>query len=337
MKKQVVSYKEFVAAQEAKRTPRTVAWVIQRMLDDIAANPEMKQLGQTDLFAYPALQRMPLIATKIAADLKPFDIIEFIKWRRKSVCAATAGQTLSKLYVACKYAASTWEDCAEVTNAVAAIAAAKAYLEKRQLVGKSTPRTRRPTDEEITNLLNYYLEPRRMKRSPVGRRMPDVIAFALVSSRRIGEICRITHGDVDYEKGVYWVRDLKHPTKKKGNDKSFVLWPELASIIRRQPRANLDDPKERIWPLLSTSCSASYTNAKKDLGIEGLHFHDCRGDAISKWLLKMPPEDVRKAVSGHDNNTVLEKVYDRRDPQEIMKVKYAELMKQPASAAEAVH
>jgi integrase len=302
----------------------TVTQIIQRMIDDIAANPDMNQLGTTRLYGLRALQAMP-IGERVAASLKRQDIIEFIKWRRKDVCAATALQTLSMLRGAFKHASATWDDCENLADVVVAIGAALPYLQKHNLIAKSTPRTRRPSDDEITALLNYYREPRRAHRSKI--RMPEIIAFALVSSRRISEICRITWGDVDFDNACYWVRDLKHPTKKKGNDKQFILFPELATIIKRQPRHGMD-PSERVFPFNSKSCSASYTVAKKALGIEGLRFHDNRGEAISRWLLEMGAEDVRVAVSGHDNTKILERVYDRRSSLDIVKKKHAHLLTQ---------
>lgn len=307
--------------------PYTVAWVIQRVLDDVASNPEMKQYGESHYYALLALQRRP-IASKDARKLGRADIIEHCKWRRaggagKKVGAATVNQDLTYLRGVLEYANSTWPDCEEVK--IGAIAEALPYLRKHGLTGKSIPRKRRPTDEEIERLLAYFVERNSKPRVEV-KAMPDIIAFALVSSRRRGEICRITHGDVDYEKKIYWVRDLKHPTKKKGNDKSFILWPELEQIIRRQPRMNPSDPSERIFPFNGKSVGMIYTEGKKALGIQNLRFHDNRRDAISKWLLKMPPEDVRIAVSGHDNTKILETNYDGRNSLELIREKHSGLV-----------
>lgn len=318
--KQKVTYAEFVAAQQ-KHQEGTVAWVIERMIQDIAAQPNtMKQLGTTHLYGLRAIQRMP-IAAAVASSIKRQDIIEFAKWRRQDVGPATANQTLSMLAGAFKYAASTWDDCEDVANGVAAIEAAKTFLTKHGLVSKSVPRKRVPTDEELARLLAYYAEhPGRVIR------MPDVIAFALVSTRRIGEICRIIHGDIDWDRKddsgnptpMYMVRDLKHPKKKLGNHKWFPLFPELAEIIRRQPRLDPNDPNERVFPFNSRSASASYYEAKKALGIQNLRFHDNRREAITRWLDKFPPHKV-KLISGHETTHILERVYDAQDPQDLHK------------------
>jgi len=309
----------------------SVAWVLQRYIDDMAQLG--KALGPSQAYNLAVLQRSA-IGAKRQADVTKGDVIETMKAlkagtyaSKKPLHPATVMQYFNGWRVAVKNVASAFDDCASLT--IAPFLDAQAYLQKHNLIGKASRRTRRPTDEEITALLNYYATPnKRGKARQI--RMPDMIAFALASARRIGEICRITHGDVDYANKVYWVRDCKHPTKKKGNHKRFVLFPELEIIVRRQPRTGTH-PDERIFPFNAHSASASYTNAKKHLGIDDLHFHDCRGDAISRWLIKLGSAgDVRLMVSGHDNEKVLTDHYDRRDPLEILRAKYADLV-QPAA------
>jgi integrase len=205
-------------------------------------------------------------------------------------------------------------------------------LKKHNIVGKAGVRTRRPTDEELISIRNYYSTPNKRGKKRTIPMLP-AIAVSLISARRLGEIFRITHGDVDYEKKIYWVRDCKHPTKKKGNDKSFMLWPELAAIFRQQPRLT-DSPDEKIFKGNPKSASASYTNAKKHLGILDLRFHDNRGESCSRWLLVMPPEDVADLISGHDEIKTLRNHYDRRTTQEIVSAKYLHLMSQDAPKPE---
>jgi integrase len=299
----------------------TVAWAIQRYIEEMA---EMKrQLGPSPRYNLGVVQRMSFGALNIKK-LSKADLIEFAKELRKTRSAATVGQYVGNVKSVLDWAGSAWAGYEDVSSAQ--IIAAKPLMKKTQLVGKSQARKRRPSNEEILKLLDWYAKPNaRGKARQI--RMAEIIAFALVSSRRLGEICRITHGDVDYEQKVYWVRNVKHPTRKQGNDKRFILWPELAEIIRRQPRTGTH-PDERIFPFNSHSCSASYTNAKKACEIVGLRFHDNRREAISQWLKKMSPQNVRIAVSGHDTTHILEHVYDGRDSLELIR---EGLMQQPAA------
>lgn len=298
----------------------TIAWVVQRVIEDVAANPEMKQYGRTKMGRLRLLQQR-LIGSKSAAKLTKQDIIEDIKSRRKTVGPATANHDIGCLKTSLVHHIATWEE-PDLSDAHKAMGVAKIFLAKNNLTGKANRRTRRPTDEEIAVILADCRAHDARKRSSI--RLEDFVLFGLGSARRRGEIVRITHGDVDFENKVYWVRDMKHPTKKKGNDKRFILWPSLEEIIRRQPRLNQNDPTERIFPFMGESVGAAYCAIKKRRGIKDLRLHDNRGDALSRFLLKYPPEDVRLMVSGHDDTKILEKVYDRRDALEVAKAKLPE-------------
>ncbi len=297
----------------------SVAWMIQRYVEDMAL-PGMKALGASHLYTLRRLQRSK-IAAKRAGQLKKSDFIDFCKERRQTVCPATVMQDVNYIGGALKYAAAAWDECEEdATHALNALAAARPMLVKLNLIGKSTPRTRVPTDDEIERLLAYFTEQSQKKRTKI--HMVPMILFALASTRRISEICRIEHGDIDWEKREYVVRDLKHPTKKKGNDKVFPLLDPMPEIIRMQPRLT-NDPHERVFPYREKSAGQAYTVAKKRLGIENLHFHDNRREAITRWLRKLPPHKVR-LISGHETTIILERVYDASDAQDV----HAELAKQ---------
>jgi integrase len=305
--------------------PRTIGWLIQRFIEETKL-PGMKPLGVTHLCALRAIQRRD-IGKKRAADLKKQDVIAYCKKRRETIKASTVIQDVCYLSGVLKYAGAAWDDCEDVSDA--AIAAARPFLMKNQLIGKSIPRTRRPTDEELERLLDLFAKQNKHPRTEID--MVQLTAFALVSTRRISEICRIEHGGIDWDRKdkdghptpMYCVRNLKHPTKKRGNDKWFPLFPELAEIIKRQPRLT-SDPRERVFPFNEKSAGARYTLAKRALGIADLRFHDNRREAISRWLRRLPPHEVR-LISGHENTLILERNYDARDPADLhKKVKAAE-------------
>ena len=285
----------------------------------------LKTLGETSYYKLRQLQRMP-IGDKSAETLRKQDLIEHCRARvsKDGVCAATVMHDITGLSVVLRYAPSAWDDCEDVSHAV--IEAARPMLSKYQLIGMSTPRKRRPADDEILRLVTFFSTPRRKPAANEIIAMPDMIAFAIASSRRIGEICRMTYGDIEWDKKddqgrptpMYMIRDLKHPKFKKGNNKRFPLFPELIAIIKRQPRKNADDPAERVFPYRAKSVSAKYTRAKKLLGIENLRFHDNRREAITRWLKLLPPHKV-KLISGHETTQILERVYDAQRPEELHK------------------
>lgn len=294
----------------------TVTQLIDRYIGEMGtdAQPGLKPIGITNWYSLKAIARRP-IGQMVAADLKRGDIIEYAKQRRQTVCPSTVNQDLSYLTVVLKYAGSAWDDCENVS--AAPIEAAKVVMLKYQLIGKSVPRKRVPSDEEVAKLLDYYTEHKGRK-----LRMPDVIAFGLASTRRRGEICRMTWGDIDWDRKdehgnptpMYMVRDIKHPQKKRGNHRWFPLFPELAAIIKRQPRLDPNDPAERVFPFVPESVSQSYICAKKACGITNLRLHDNRRAAITMWLGILKNPHQVKLISGHETTHILERVYDASDP-----------------------
>jgi integrase len=298
--------------------PATVAWVIQRVIEDMAAMG--RTVGASQSYTLRVIQRLPIGSIK-AAELTRTHVIDFAKGLRKTRGPSTVNQYVCFLGGALKHAGAAWDDCKDVSDA--AVKAVKPFLKKHNLVSKATPRKRIATQEEIAALISYYSTPNKRGKARI-LPMLDIMAFAKISTRRIGEICRITHGDVDWDRKddhgnatpMYMVRDLKHPTKKKGNDKWFPMLPGLAEIIQRQPRMTAN-PDERIFPYNSKSCSASFTNAKKELDIKGLRFHDFRRLATTYWLSVLKSPHKVKLITGHETTQILERVYDATNPASV--------------------
>lgn len=286
--------------------------LIERFIQEMngsGAKAGLKALGESHLYCLRRLQRTAF-GEKDALALADDDYIEHVRARREKVSAATAQHDLTFWRGVVQYARSAWKDCKALS--LAPMVDAMPMLKKYNLVGKSTPRTRRPNDDELERLFGYLRE--RDARADI--QVVPCLLFALESTRRRGEICRLQWGDVDFERRTYMIRDVKHPTKKIGNHKTFPLTATLAEIIRRQPRLTME-PTERVFPYNDKSLGAAYTLAKKALGIENLRFHDNRREGISRLIeAGLPPHEAR-LVSGHDNTIILEKVYDVRDPAKL--------------------
>jgi len=99
--------------------------------------------------------------------------------------------------------------------------------------------------------------------------MTRLIAFAIFSTRRQEEVCRLLASDLDAANMEIVVRDMKNPGEKIGNDVRTTLTPEALQLIELQ--ACQDGV---IWPYNSQSVSTAFTRACISSGIEDLHFHD---------------------------------------------------------------
>jgi integrase len=177
---------------------------------------------------------------------------------------------------------------------------------KEGLISKAEQRDRRPTIKELNQLLDYFSERDGRAETP----MVEIVQFAIFSSRRQDEICRIRWADVDEKRNRVLVRDMKHPKKLVD---TWVSLPDKAwTILQRQPKTN-----DRIFPYNSKTVSSNFTRSCKFLGIKDLRFHDLRHECIS-WLFELGWEIPRVAqVSGHkawtslQRYTHLEKVGDK--------------------------
>lgn len=144
------------------------------------------------------------------------------------------------------------------------------------LTSRSNQRERRPSLLELDKLMNHFGRIKRKDAIP----MQEIICYAIFSTRRQEEITRQTFEDLDEEHSEIWVRNMKHPGEKEGNDVRCALTPEALAIILNRRRS--PEQAGRIFPHNSDSISRAFTDACALLGIEDLHFHDLRHDGISR-------------------------------------------------------
>ena len=157
---------------------------------------------------------------------------------------------------------------------------------------KGGKRSRRPTFDELSRLLTHFLD--REKRKPGSTPMAAIIVFALFSTRRLDEITRIVWNDLNESASRVWVRDMKNPGEKEGNDVLVDLPPEALRIVQAQPRKT-----SQIFPFKATSISTAFTRACAILGIQDLHFHDLRHEGVSRLFEKGLSIPHVAIVSGH--------------------------------------
>jgi integrase len=152
---------------------------------------------------------------------------------------------------------------------------ARHELRARKLLQRPRSRARRLTPAEEKLLLAHFGKRDGRAELP----MVDIMLYALASTRRQEEICRLKRPDLDKAKGIAWLDDVKHPRQKIGNRRAFRMLPDAWAIVERQPEVAGDD---RVFPYNHRSVSSAFTRACKLLGIEDLHFHDLRHEATSR-------------------------------------------------------
>lgn len=211
------------------------------------------------------------LADKDATRLTMQDVIEHVQMRRlvDGVGPATALNDVVWLRQALLNARSE----SGLSHPVEVLDAAKHELTRQRLIQKSRSRTRRLERGEEEKLLDFFAE--RDARSDI--QMVPVVRFALATARRQEEICKLLWADVDFDKGIAWLDDVKHPRMKTGNRRAFRMLSDAAAIIRSMPQV-----QPQVFPYNPRSVGAAFTRACAMLGIENLHFHDLRHEAVSR-------------------------------------------------------
>lgn len=242
--------------------------------DYVSAAENVTAWGRSKTADINRLKRSDL-AQKNATQLVAQDFMEHARKRRAEDGAgpATVLNDLVWLRQVLMHAAVA----RDMPGPLAALDRARGELLRARVVAKAKQRERRLSADEESRLLAHFES--RDGRSEIP--MADIMRFALASTRRQEEICRLRWEDVDAKNGVAWLDDVKHPRQKKGNRRKFRLPAAALEIVQRQPKGE-GAAGALVFPYNPRSVSAAFTRSCKLLGIEGLHFHDLRHEATSR-------------------------------------------------------
>lgn len=221
---------------------------------------------------------------------------------------ATIKDDLSFLRTALRYGGGMFEADEAVAMALARIEVAIKFLSHAKRIGPSKERDRRPTEKELIKLQEHFKH--RDDNPRVIVPIWDIVLIAICTAMRLGEIVGaggVVWEDLDVAERTLWVRNRKDPTQVEGNDDCIplLLGPVVyrgqvidpLEIILRQRTAN--QRTGRIFPYVEHTVSLIFSEATDECGIENLHFHDLRHEAISRLFeYKFAIEQVA-LVSGH--------------------------------------
>jgi integrase len=262
---------------------------------------ETKDIGKSHGYTLQRLAREP-IAKLVASELTREDLIAFCRARRSITTAATLTQDITYLRGLFARAREEWR--LDVSPDLIDIV--KRELLATGVIGRSNPRTRRPTREELQRLVDYFEEQSKDPRTLIP--MKEIMEFALWSARRISEICSLRWDDLNEKTRTCIVRvnDSRNSARKH----EFPLLGKAWDIVQRQPRTS-----ERIFPYYEKSAGARYIIAKKKLGIENLRFQDLRREAaIRLYEAGHSIEQIARVTGRMDLNTLLRDITVQSKP-----------------------
>lgn len=190
---------------------------------------------------------------------------------------------------------------------------ARVALTRLGLIGRSNERDRRPTPDEIDDLIQYFQQ-KPLKMIPMDR----IIRFAIATAMRQDEISRIEWQDVDLKQKTVNVRDRKDPRRKDGNHQKvpllnltgFDAWTVLLEqkIVTRG--------EGRVFPYNSKSVGTAFRRACKELEIDDLRFHDLRHEATSRLFEAGLSIEKVALVTGHKDWRMLRR-YTNLRPEDL--------------------
>lgn len=204
-------------------------------------------------------------------------------------------------------------------------------LKRLGLVGHSNERDRRPSEDELEQLIGHFdSNPRQI--IPMGR----IIKFAVATAMRQEEICRMTWDDLNSRTKMLMIRDRKDPRAKKGNDQRIPLLAvsgyDAMALIEEQ-RSIRSNQSDRIFPYNHKSTSTVFTRACKELEIEDLHFHDLRHEGTSRLFEAGFTIEQVSLVTGHKDWKMLRR-YTHLKPEALHAIAAARAAKACCSACD---
>jgi integrase len=250
-----------------------------------------KEIGKTKAQVLATIRKEYDIADLRCDKITSQDIVAFAKElhdRPGLESAATVLNYLSHLSAVFSLARPSWG----IPLDKQAMDDAMIVCKSMGFTAKSKKRDRRPSLDELELLLNHF--EKRFAHRPKSCPMHKVVVFAIFSTRRQEEICRITWADYDVAGQRVLVRDMKHPGDKAGNDTWVELPDPCCAIIEAMPRSS-----DRIFPFTADALSAAFTRACKALEIGDLHFHDLRHEGASRLFEMGWTVPQVAAVTGH--------------------------------------
>lgn len=254
----------------------TVADMVARYRDTIVPRKQGREIETIILNAFLRSE----VASLTLSEITSAHFSAYRDQRLACVKAATINRELGVLQHAFDIAIREWSLPLR-SNPVAAIS--KPRLDK--------PRDRRLRDGEEERLI----EACRKCRNPL---IPPLISFALETGMRRGEIVSVRWQDADLQ-----ARTLHIAKTKNGYPRTIPLTQGALSILKELAARQTTD--DRLFPLSIESVKLAWKRVVKRAGIEDLHFHDLRHEAVSRFFERGLSVPEVALISGHRDPRML--------------------------------
>lgn len=225
------------------------------------------------------------LGTLDATRINPQDLAGFCRARADAGAGAyTCNMEMSKLGTALRFGALGLK-----VQLPDVVAQARPLLSHLGLIGGGGKRARRPTEDELHQLLAHL-------GATYGQRYADAARFAVLTAMRRGEVVRVAWDDLDTVRRLVLIRDRKDPRKKVGNHQWVPLLGDAFELAQAQSRS---EGEARIFPIHEQTLSKYFNWSCKALSIPDLHFHDLRHEGTSRLFEDGYRIEQVALVTGH--------------------------------------
>jgi integrase len=139
------------------------------------------------------------------------------------------------------------------------------------------------------------------------QRVGVAILWALETAMRAGEIVGLRWRDVDAAN-----RTAHLPLTKNGAARAVPLSKAAIALLSCLPTG---EPDHAAFGLSSETLDTLFRRARGRAGIEGMHFHDLRHEAITRLARKLDVLDLARMIGHKDLKSLM--VYYNASPAEI--------------------
>lgn len=254
----------------------TVSDVLSRFIATIIPN---RRGRQNESIILNAFLRGPLAQVRLS-DLTPDKMAAYRDQRLETVRPATINRELGLIQHVIEVAIREW-------NVPLAFNPVKTIRKPRA----DRPRERRLTGDEWERLesgchacRNHHVLP--------------LIRFARETGMRRGEMLNARWRDVNWTEST-----LRIPLTKNGEPRTIPLSTEAKAVLAALPNNQSLDAK--LFPLTDRSIALAWKRLTKRTGIEDLHFHDLRHEAVSRFFERGLTVPEVALISGHKDPRML--------------------------------
>lgn len=250
----------------------TLKSILERYIAEVSPR---KRSAHTEISRIRALLRRPIVHRTLAL-LSSSDLATYRDERLKTVSASTVIRELNTISHAIDTAARDWD----------------IYLHRNpcKLVRRPSPprgRNRRLGPDEEQRLLDSADSGRNLF-------MRNLIVLAIETGMRRGELLALDWAHIDLERGIAHL-----PMTKNGEPRDVPLSTRARDTLKRVWEGQGSPSVGRALPTSESAVVQAWGHLCGRAKISGLHFHDLRHEAVSRFFeLGLNVVEV-SAISGH--------------------------------------